>query len=800
MAQQYYRTVIRHDGLGKQRVIRGADRYFVEAAARTQMRAWNEQYARKLDVAERRRSQEERQRALENGASEANERTVEAQAELQSLRSLLAASLRQTVRIDWDALRQHEPFGEPQPKSRTILPLPSEPKSTDALYQPKLGLLDKFLKSAAEKKQIAAKWLFEEDHNRWQIRCTSIEAENLRIVDSNSQELHAWQRRANAFEEARQRHNALIDSKRAAYQSMEPEAVLDYCELVLSKSQYPDCIGQEFELDYDGVTRTLVVDFQLTPQESLPRVEEVRFVKSSGGFTEVALTRRDHDQLFTDVSCQMAIRTIHELFVADEVRAIRNIVFNGTVQATNKGTGHVEARCIMSVRAERDAFEAINLRGVESRACFDELGGVAGAKLADLREIRPIAVINRGGERFALPDEMAAADAADSNEWREVIGSLTDSQVIRFVPAGTLVTILGYPKVEKLTVALCRELADTIEARGYAIEPDVRKGAQPYRVEDEVALFKPLPTYVTKYYIGAAILLQLGVSIAMADGQPSEQELHVVRDFIHRNSSLTSQEQQRLLILEQLLCRQPALAKRSLPRLAKKLPEEHRRDILEVLVCIAGADGIIASSEWNALTRACKALAVDASSLNEILHKLGAVFDEPTVQAAVPSTPGEIIPHAEPVVPPAPQSFALDMSRVAAISRETKEVIGMLSSVMSDDLPEQPASSQTVTSAVLAAEPAAVTPAALIPVVALGSNPDIPEWLGTLDDKFKSVAVRVVAKPSWTRAEFQQLGAEFKLMPLGIIDVLNEWSDEHLGDFLLEGEDPINVNISILPK
>ena len=37
-------------------------------------------------------------------------------------------------------------------------------------------------------------------------------------------------------------------------------------------------------------------------------------------------------------------------------------------------------------------------------------------------------------------------------------------------------------------------------------------------------------------------------------------------------------------------------------------------------------------------------------------------------------------------------------------------------------------------------------------------------------------------------------------MPLGVCDALNEWADEQLGDFLLDGEDPVIVNTSILPK
>jgi hypothetical protein len=50
MARNYFQIAIHHPGLNKHRVIRGTDRYFVEAAAATQQRVWAEEYARKVEV------------------------------------------------------------------------------------------------------------------------------------------------------------------------------------------------------------------------------------------------------------------------------------------------------------------------------------------------------------------------------------------------------------------------------------------------------------------------------------------------------------------------------------------------------------------------------------------------------------------------------------------------------------------------------------------------------------------------------------------------------------------------------
>jgi hypothetical protein len=37
-------------------------------------------------------------------------------------------------------------------------------------------------------------------------------------------------------------------------------------------------------------------------------------------------------------------------------------------------------------------------------------------------------------------------------------------------------------------------------------------------------------------------------------------------------------------------------------------------------------------------------------------------------------------------------------------------------------------------------------------------------------------------------------------MPLSIHDVINEWADGSLGDFLLEGEDPVVIRRDLIQK
>lgn len=784
MARIYHQIAIHHPGLNKHRVIRGADRYYIEAAAAAQQRAWADQYLRKVTTDNRRKERENKQRELEENLREAELRTAEAQTALNELRGVLAATLSIDDRVDWAAMLQPA-FSQPKPIQRSFLPLPTEPTFDPDEWRKRKSFVTALIPFLAKRAESAARAEFESAHKKWQERHQTADAANDKIYAENFRDYEDWKQRRATYEEARAKHNASVEQARTAYQALNPDAILDYCDLVLSRSQYPDCFPKEFELDYLAAAKTLVVEYQLPAPDDLPRLESVKFSRTKGDFIETELTKREFEQLYSDVVFQVAIRTVHELFEADVVRALDAVIFNGNVRALNPGTGHQEDRCIASVRARRGPFEEINLRNIEPRACFESLGGVAGAKMQDCRAVRPIGAINRSEERFAAAQEVSGDGVVGLDEWRELVKAISDPKDIRFLPLGTVATLLGYPGQEKFSMALSKELAEAVTARGYAIEPDVRYGAAGYRARDEIALFRPLETAVTAAYPGMAALLQLCVMVAAADAHPTDKELEIARNFVRKSAALTSQEQQRLLVLERYLCRNPDSTKRSLSRVAKRLSADQRHLVAEVLVCVAGADGVITSLEWEALAHACKVLELPPSALDEILRKLGAQFDEPTVQEAIPAAPGEALPTVVPK--PAVPSFTLDMSRVEAISHETAQVIGMLSAVMSENEPRaasKPESAPTPTP----------TPMPQPPV------PDGPAWLGTLEAKYRAIAARIVTKPAWTRADFQRLAAEFKLMPLGVCDALNEWADEQLGDFLLDGEDPVSVNASILPK
>ena len=139
---------------------------------------------------------------------------------------------------------------------------------------------------------------------------------------------------------------------------------------------------------------------------------------------------------------------------------------------------------------------------------------------------------------------------------------------------------------------------------------------------------------------------------------------------------------------------------------------------------------------------------------------------------------------------PAPPHFALDMARVYEITSETKEVVALLSVLMEDEPEKAIAPSATIT-----------LPAPETPKVSSGGNdtPQLMRFKG-LDAAFHPILERLLARDSWPKNDFKSLADEFHFMPLNIRDTLNEWSDETLGDFILDGEDPVVIRRELIAK
>jgi restriction system protein len=170
--------------------------------------------------------------------------------------------------------------------------------------------------------------------------------------------------------------------------------------MVLGNSDYPDYFPQEYNIDYNPKNNLLIVDYQLPPIDQIPTVKEVKYIQSRDEFVKKHISKSQLNELYDSILYQIALRTIHELYEADNADALSSIVFNGYVRSTYPATGKETNACVLSVQANKDEFLEINLELVDPKSAFKKLKGVGSSKLHSLVPIAPILKIDRVDKRF----------------------------------------------------------------------------------------------------------------------------------------------------------------------------------------------------------------------------------------------------------------------------------------------------------------------------------------------------------------------------------------------------------------
>lgn len=436
---------VRHNGLNKYRHIRGSDKYIVQQKAATQELAWDEMWKKKQLAEQKRIDRESAIRSKEEKKELAITKTEEAQEEINRLETILLHTLEIDDAVDWDSLLGKNKYHIKKPIKKKFNQTPSEPKTQDTKYQPTLSFFDKLFSKSRKRKEEEAKNRFKSDHDVWKKIKTKTEKKNKDIDSNYSQTLKEWENNKHKYEEKQSELNRRIEEKKNQYLNKEFSAITDYCEMVLTNSEYPDYFPQEWDIDYQEETKILIIDYSLPALDSLPTVKTIKYIISRGEFTESKLSSAALNKLYDSLLYQISLRTIHELYEADVVKAIDSIVFNGWVDSIDKATGHNVNACIMSLQASKDEFLAINLEKVDPKASFKQLKGIGSSKLYGLSPVAPIANINKEDRRFVsayeVVDGVSEVDNLAAMDWQDFENLIREVFEKEFVSSGGEVKI-----------------------------------------------------------------------------------------------------------------------------------------------------------------------------------------------------------------------------------------------------------------------------------------------------------------------------------------------------------------------
>jgi len=328
----------------------------------------------------------------QSGVNALNARLQEQMAEL---RCILMHALSVDSRIDFAALRpaaDFEPFMPPPELA------PGQAPHAPVMPPPPSGLL-KLIPGSA-RKHAAALAKTANDHQLEVTRFNQVEtAKREQLARLKAQ----YDQRKGQFEMENRQSNAEIDAFQAAYHAKEYAAVVAYNEIVLSRSKYPvQGFSQEFRIAYNPDALELIVEYTLPEVGVIPKDEEYRYIKTRNAVESKARKPMEIKQLYRDIVASITLRTLHELFEADQGDALALITFNGMVNTRDPANGHEIQVPIVSMRVAKREFLCLRLENVDKLACLQNLGAQISSRPDELQAIKPIVEFDQIEKLYAV--------------------------------------------------------------------------------------------------------------------------------------------------------------------------------------------------------------------------------------------------------------------------------------------------------------------------------------------------------------------------------------------------------------
>jgi restriction system protein len=365
-----------------------------EAEQRRQHRA-HIQYQRQLERMQKIQNKEEKQRYLQQRLEEAEDKNTELVEWIDNLKGILNHTLPIDDTIKFDTLRIKEEF-KPAPIPKELSACPNPPQKEHYVYKVKpLGFFEK----AFGKKERHRRELEEADSRYEAARLSYEQGEKERELKLD-QFLIEQERSRQSFMLKVQQRNEEVDEFEASYRNGDYQTIIAYNSMVLERSEYPDGFPQEFRLGYAINSKQLVIDYDLPSFDIVPGEAEFKYVKAKDSIESKARKATEIKELYQDVVAAVALRTLHEVFEADQSGHINVAVFNGFVYASDHSTGRPVHPCIFSVRVTRERFSDIDLSKVDKRVCLRSLGAQVSNQPQALQAIKPLVEFNMVDKRF----------------------------------------------------------------------------------------------------------------------------------------------------------------------------------------------------------------------------------------------------------------------------------------------------------------------------------------------------------------------------------------------------------------
>lgn len=374
----------------------------------------------------------------------------------------------------------------------------------------------------------------------------------------------------------------------------------------------------------------------------------------------------------------------------------------------------------------------------------------------------------RGGEPHPLKEPLA-----------RLIAGAPMERGFPLAEVSTLAAMLELPKRAKLTSSQSRQLAEALAGAGFHLAPNPLFTMQALSWDQPVTLYareagdENCGTHIP----GLVRFLCLAVAVASADGSLDNEELEVFNRAV-AGEITHDREWQHLRATEAALCRDANVAVRALAQISSHIAPQARHTVLRSLLLLSAADGEVSLEELRMLRRIARAFEVDEGWIDTWIQENAELREVTVMGAQAVENPGEALPARQTSTAPAAPTFQLDMARIQELTKETHEVVAILNEVMSEE-----------------ESPQAETP----PPAPHQQSSAVPPWFDGLDTRFHAPMLVLIQHDEVTAERFNRLAKDHHLLPDDLLTSVNAWSDERLGDFLLEQDDGVRIFRDLLP-
>jgi restriction system protein len=335
---------------------------------------------------------------LEDRQSEVDDLNSELVDRIEALRGLLAHTLTLDDTIRFDDLRHtaaFTPFAPPKELNPSAPPIPPSVPAPAGMSKFMPGASRRHAEAVAEAARIHQQEMhkFQQQEARKRARLAELKVE--------------YDREKAMHDADQSRRNTDVDEFESAYIQKDPDAIVAYNEMVLARSEYPaEGFPQKYKIGYGVESAELVVEYDLPEISVIPVEVEYRYVKTKDLIESKPRKAAEIKQLYQDIVASIALRTLHEVFEADQADALRICTFNGMIDTHDPASGRPLRVPVVSVRAPKAMFMEVHLNRVEKIACLRSLGAQVSSRPDELQAIKPIIEFNMVDKRFIEQDDV----------------------------------------------------------------------------------------------------------------------------------------------------------------------------------------------------------------------------------------------------------------------------------------------------------------------------------------------------------------------------------------------------------